>query len=153
MQITSAGIAEDRGGVKGDDVDTAHLLGQHDGEGGACRPAHTGNGEKLDEAGDVVGAADDVGFFLDLGVDVVQIARGLEGRVAQAAEGAESIGVAALFDVPSGRFGAEVDTDQEWDGGNHGRTELETPSDRDNVVDSQIGAETEEDTECCPHLP
>lgn len=153
MQITSAGIVEDRGGVEGDDVDTAHLLGQHDSEGSARRPAHAGDGEKFDEAGDVVGAADDVGFFLNLGVDVVQIAGGLEGCVAQAAEGAESVGVAAFFDVPSGGFGAEVDTDQEWDGGNHGRTELETPSNGHDIVDGQIGAETEEDTECSPHLP
>ena len=111
MQVTSAGIVEDRGGVEGDDVDTAHLLGQHDSEGSAGRPAHTRNSEEFDEARDIVGAADDVGFFLDLGVDIVEIAGGLERCVAQAAERAESIGVAAFFNVPSGRFGAEVDTD------------------------------------------
>lgn len=153
MQVTSAGIFENGRGVEGDDVDTAHLLGQHDSEGSARRAAHAGDGEEFDKAGDVVGAADDVGFFLDLGVDVVEIAGSLEGRVAQAAEGAKSVCVSAFFDVPSRRFGAEVDTNQEWNGGDHGRTELKTPTDGDDIVDGQIGTETEEDTEGSPHLP
>ena len=52
-------------------VDAAHLLSQHHGEGGERGAADTGNGEELDEAGDVIGLPDYVGFFLDLGEYVV----------------------------------------------------------------------------------
>ena len=77
MQGAGAGIDEDGGGVEGDDVDSAHLLRQHNYERGKSRSSYSGNGEEFDEAGDIVTLADDVGFFLDLGEDVVEIAGGL----------------------------------------------------------------------------
>ena len=117
LQGPGAGFDEDGRGVEGYDVDAAHLLGEHDSEGGEGGAADAWDGEELDESGDVVAFADDVCFFLDLGVDVVQITGGLEGCVPEPAEGAEGVGVAALLDVPSRGFGAEVDSDHEWYGG------------------------------------
>lgn len=55
------------------DVDTAHLLGNHDGEGGQGSSADTRNGEELDESCRVVGLADDGGLNLQLCIDVIQI--------------------------------------------------------------------------------
>ncbi len=112
VEIGGAGVDEDGRGVEGDDVDAAHLLGQHDCEGGTGRAADTGDGEEFDEAGDVVAAADDVGFFLDLSVDVVEITGGLERGVSETAQRTEGVCVSALFDVPPRRFRAEVDTDE-----------------------------------------
>jgi hypothetical protein len=65
------GVGEDGGRVECDDVDTAHLLGNHDSERSEGRTANTGNGEELDETGNVVALADD--FLLDfkLRVDIV----------------------------------------------------------------------------------
>lgn len=91
---------------------------EHDGEGGEGGAADTRDGEELDEAGYVVGFPNDVGFFLDLRKDVVQIASSLEGRVPETAEGFESVAVAPLFDVPARGFGAEVDAYDEGNGGN-----------------------------------
>ena len=93
------------------------MLRQHDGEGGEGGAAYTWDGEELDEAGNVVGFTNDIGFFLDLRKDVVQIASGLEGRVPETAEGLESVAIASLFDVPARGFGAEVDAYDQGDGG------------------------------------
>ena len=64
---------EKGGCVAYDDVDAAHLLGDHDGEGGEGRSSDTWDGEELDHALDVGCVADDVFLHLDLGVDVVQV--------------------------------------------------------------------------------
>ena len=53
-----------------DDINTAHLLGDHDGEGGKGRPAHSWNCKELHKALEVVAVSDDVLLNLDLGVDV-----------------------------------------------------------------------------------
>ena len=120
LQVAGAGLVEDRGAVEGDDVYAAHLLGEHDGEGGSCCTPDAGDGEKFEEAGDVVAAADNVSFFLDLGVDVVKVASCLERRVSETAKRSEGFSIAALFDIPSGRFRAEVYTNEKRKGGQHG---------------------------------
>ena len=150
LEAAGAGVDEDGRGVEGDDVDAAHLLRQHDGEGRQRGAAHARDGEELDKAGHVVGFADDVAFFLDLGENVVKVARGLELRVAESAERLEGVTVAAFFDKPAGRFGAEVHAKDEWDGGDECRAKLETPGDCSDVVDCQVGAESEEDAESGP---
>ena len=63
-----------------------------------------GDGEKLDEAGDVGGSAEDLEFFGELAVDVVEVAAGLEVGVAEAAEGGEGLVVAAFLEEPAGGF-------------------------------------------------
>jgi len=70
--VRSAGNSR---GLHADDVDTAHLLGNHDGEGGKGGSADTRNGEELDEPGYVVGLADDAGLNPQLGVNIVEITR------------------------------------------------------------------------------
>lgn len=71
-------LNEDCRRVESNDVDTTHLLGKHDSEGGKSRTADTGNGEQLDKALDVVASSDKGVLNLDLGVDVVQVACCLE---------------------------------------------------------------------------
>ena len=61
--------------------------------------------------------------------------------------------VTAFFDIPAGRFGAEIDAEEEGDDRKEGRTNLEPPSDPPSAVQRQICAETEEDTKGDPHLP
>ena len=73
------------------------MLGDHDGPGSEGGAPDTGDGEELDEAGEVVAVADDFGFFEDLSVDVVEIAGGLKAGVAEAAEGLECLGVAVFL--------------------------------------------------------
>ena len=117
LQAASSGVDKDRRGVEGDDVDTTHLLRQHDGKGSQRRTAYTRDCEELNEAGHIVGFADDVAFFLDLGENVVEVARGLERRVAESAERTEGIVVAAFFNIPARRLRAEVYANDERDGG------------------------------------
>lgn len=74
---------EDGGRVEGDDVDTAHLLGNHDGEGGQSRTPHTGDGEELEEANNVGALGDDVRLELESRVDEVQVAGDLNLVIAQ----------------------------------------------------------------------
>ena len=61
--------------------------------------------------------------------------------------------VTAFLQIPTWRFWAEKDTEEERDDGNEGRTEFESPSDPPNPLQRQIGAKAEEDTEGDPHLP
>ena len=101
IQIASTSVHEDSRGVESDDVDTAHLLSQHDRERSASCTSDTGNREELNEAGDIVALANDIGLLLNLGVDVVKITSRLEGGISETAERSESVGVSALLDVPS----------------------------------------------------
>ncbi|KAL9099544.1 MAG: hypothetical protein Q9163_004976, partial [Psora crenata] len=153
FEVPRARFDEDGGGIKGDDVDAAHLLGQHDGEGCSRRPADARDGEEFDEAGEIITATDDIGFFLDLRMDIVEVPSGLERGVAETAEGAEGFGVETLFNIPPRGFRAEVDAHQEREGGDHGGAELETPADGDDVIDGQIGAEAQKNAKRRPHLP
>jgi len=54
MQIVGAGILEDSAGVKGDNVDSTHLLRNHDNERRSSGTANTGDAEQVEEAADVV---------------------------------------------------------------------------------------------------
>ena len=68
-----AGLDEDGAGVEGDDVDAAHLLGDHDCEGCQGCATYTGDREELDESCDIIACSDDCGFFDQLCVDEVEI--------------------------------------------------------------------------------
>jgi hypothetical protein len=74
---------EDCGGVECDDVDTAHLLRNHDSERGKGRAANSRNGEELDKASYVVALADDGRLNFELFMDVIEIASCLERAVAK----------------------------------------------------------------------
>lgn len=153
VQGRGAGFDEDGRGVEGDDVDAAHLLRDHDRPGRQRGAADPGDGEELDEAGEVVVVPDDGRFLEELRVDVVQIARRLQGRVSKPTERFEGVAVAPFLDVPAGRLGTEVDADDEGDGGDEGRAQLQPPGDIPGIVDGEVGAEAEEDAEGGPHLP
>ena len=86
-------------------------------------------------------------------MDVVQIACGLEWSISQTAERAERIHIATLFDIPSWRFGTEIDTNKKGDCRDECGAQLQSPRDVARVVNSQIGAETQENAESRPHLP
>jgi hypothetical protein len=51
-----------------------------------------------------------------------------------------------MLHQPSRRLRTEVDADGEEEGGDKGRTEFESPSDFADILDDDVGAETEEDT-------
>ena len=53
------------------DVDTAHLLSNHDSERRQGRASHSRNCKEFDEASEVVALADDILLDLDLRIDVV----------------------------------------------------------------------------------
>jgi hypothetical protein len=73
------------------------LLSNHDCEGGEGCSSDTGNGEELDEAGDVVALANDLLLDFKLAVDVVQVAGGLEWAVAEPQQGLVRLGVSVLL--------------------------------------------------------
>ena len=101
IQVIGSSVYEDSRRVESDDVDAAHLLSQHDCEGGASCTSDTGNCEEFDEAGDVIALANNICLLLDLSVDVVKITSRLERGISETAERSESVGVSALLDVPS----------------------------------------------------
>ena len=73
---------------------------------------------------------------------IVHVASGDERSVAEFAHGLEGLGVSTLLHQPSGRLGTHKDHDGEGDGGDEGRTELETPRDGTRVLDDGIGGVT-----------
>ena len=153
LQVVGPGLEEDGRAVEGDDVDAAHLLRKHDDARRHRRAAHPRDREQLDEARHVVAVPDDARLFGDLRVDVVQVARRLERRVAQAAERFKGLFVAALFDVPARRFRTEIHAEHERHGGDEGAAHLEAPRDRPGVDHGQVGGEAEEDAKGRPELP
>ena len=84
---------------------------------------------------------------------VVQVASCLQGGVAKAEKGPESIVVAVLLNIPAWRFRAEVHANHKRNGWDESGAKLKTPGDVAGVGNGKVGAETEEDTESCPHLP
>ena len=90
--------------IKRDDIDPTHLLCDHNDKTSECGASDAGDGEEFDEAGDISGSSEDFKFFGELAMDVVEVAAGLEVRVAEAAEGGEGFVVAAFLEEPSGRF-------------------------------------------------
>ena len=113
--MAGASIDEDGRRVKGNDVDTAHLLRQHHDERGQGCPADTRNGEQLDEPSDVIVATNDIRLFQDLRVDVVQVPGGLERCIAKAAKRLERIRVPSFLDIPARRFWAKIDAQDQRD--------------------------------------
>jgi hypothetical protein len=129
------------------------LLGNHDHETGQSRTANTRDGEKLREARDVVALADDSGFDLELAVNVVQVAGSLDWVVAEAEKRRVSLLIAVLLHEPTWRFRAEVDAEGERNSWDESGSDLKAPSDGSDLVDSEVGAEAQENSESGPHLP
>lgn len=152
LVLGCAGVLKHGGGVECNDVDTAHLLGDHDGEGGEGRTPHTGDGEQLEEADDICGLGDDVSLKLESGVDVVQVAGNLNFVVSQPDQRLPCVDVAALLDEPTGRLRAQVDQAQQW----HSRDERSSKHVAPlvpHVVDGQVDDGSEENAKGRPQLP
>jgi hypothetical protein len=104
LLLTSACLTEDSRAEESDDIDTAQLLRNHDHERRQCCAANTRDGEELDELTEIVALSHDIGFNLELGMDVVQVASGLNVVESEAFQGLESLEIFVLLDIPSGRF-------------------------------------------------
>lgn len=108
--VAGAGVRKHRRRVKGDDVDAAHLLRNHDNAGGLSGTADTWNGEELHEAGEEVAVGGGGRFFnqnvfLDqLRVDVVEIACRLERAPSETEKRPVRFGVHSLFHEPTRRL-------------------------------------------------
>lgn len=153
MEFGGAGILEDGGAVKGDDVDSAHLLGNHDGESGEGGAANTRDGEEFNEALGIVGAGEELMLDFQLRVDVEHIAGNLDRVVAQLDHGFPGFWVAALLHVPARGLGAKIDEQKQGHGGNEGGTEHEAPVDVGaGVEDGKVKSSSQEDAEGCPHF-
>lgn len=177
LESRESRVGEDGGGVEGNDVDTAHLLGNHNGERGESCTADTRNGEELDETGEVVVVANHLGLNLELCVNGIEIASGLDGVVTESQERAHSLGVSVPLCIssksasctrlekglrrygarhthaPTWRFRAEVDAQHQRDGWDHGGSELESPGNLASMGHGQVCAVSKEDTEGGPQLP
>lgn len=139
--------------VEGDDVDSAHLLRDHDRERGEGRAANSRNREKLDKARDVVAIANDHLFNLELAVDIVQVAGGLERVVSQLQQRVEGLLVTVLLHQPTRGFGAVVDENEQRHGRNEGTSELQAPCEGTSARHSEVSGEADKDSEGCPELP
>ena len=61
--------------------------------------------------------------------------------------------VSALLRIPTRGFRAETDTEDKGNDRKKGRTKLKPPNNLPNVLQRQIGAKPDEDTEGDPHSP
>lgn len=152
LELGEARLHEDGGGIECDNVDSAHLLRNHDRKGSQVGAAHAGNGEELAEAGGVVGLADDLFLNLELGADVEDVASNLDVVEAEHGHGLPCVGVALLLHVPTRGFGAEVDTEEERDGGDEGGTKHESPVDIRYTEDGKVESSSQHDAESGPHF-
>jgi len=83
--------------VKGNDVDSAHLLTKHDNKRGQSRASDTRDSEELDEATNVVAIADYRPLNFELTVNIVKISCRLNGIVAQSQKGLERLRIFVFF--------------------------------------------------------
>lgn len=148
LEIARAGVSENRRRVERDDIDPTHLLRKHHDKGSKSGTSNPGNGEKFDEAGRVIAFTYDIGFFRNLSIDIVQITSSLDGSVSKSAKRFVCVFVSTFLDVPPGRLGTKIDTNDERYGRNEGRTELKSPRNVPGIVNCQISREPKEDSEC-----
>ena len=97
MEVGAARVLEDRTRVECDDVDAAHLLCNHNGEGGQGCSSNSWDCEELDETSNVVAVPDDFPFDFKLAVDIVQVSGCLKGAVSQLQERSIGLWIAVLF--------------------------------------------------------
>ncbi|KAI6750394.1 hypothetical protein HG530_014675 [Fusarium avenaceum] len=141
-------ITEDTRTVERDDVDTAHLLGQHDSTGTVVGSSDSGNREAVPQTAEVASAGILLELHLVNHVGVVEVASTNDGMSSELRHRNESLGESSMLHQPSRRLGTEVDAGGEEEGGDKGRTEFESPGDVADILDDDVGAETEEDTLC-----
>lgn len=94
------GFNEDGRGVESDDIDAAHLLSNHDNEGGEGSAAHTWNGEELIEAREVSRAFEDDHLLLQLSMNVVKVSCSLKFAIAKTDKRLVCVSVSTLLHVP-----------------------------------------------------
>lgn len=90
-------------------------------------PSNSRDGEQLGDPADKSRWLGELGLLGVLIVDGVKIPSGLQFAETETLERLESFLVATLLDEPSGGFRAEVDSEGERYGGDHGASELEPP--------------------------
>lgn len=122
--VGSSGLLEHSTRVEGDDVDTAHLLGDHDDKRGQRRATETGDGEEFDEPLNICRAVNDLPLDLELRVDVVQISCCLDRVIAKAEKRLHGVLVSVLLHEPTRRLGAEVDQNQQGNRGDESTAQL-----------------------------
>lgn len=144
----STGLDEDGGRVEGDNVDlqcrtidqrqtayqvtvdfthSAHLLRQHDGMRSQSSASDSRDSEQLGNPPKESRWLGELGLLSVLIMDGIEVPSGLQFAETETFERFESFLVATLFDEPSSGFGAEVDSEGERHGGDHGASELEPP--------------------------
>jgi hypothetical protein len=134
-------------------VDSAHLLGNHDGRSTIVSTTDAGHAEAVPETGEVASTCGLLQFLLVDDVRVVEVTGGDDGMSAEARHGAEALGVLVVLHEPTGRLRAEEDADGEDEGGNEGRAQLQAPRHGTGVLDDDVGGETEENADDDPELP
>lgn len=127
-------------------VDSAHLLRKHDGRSTVVGTSDSGNTEAIPHSGEVASASSFLEFLLINDIRVVVVAGRDDGVRAELAHRLKALGNLSVLHEPTGRLGAEEDTDSENERGDEGGTELKTPGNFASVLDDDVGAETEEDT-------
>lgn len=106
-------FSEDSGRVESDDVDTTHLLRDHDGEGGKSGPPDARDGEQLNKSRCVSSAPHKLLLHFDLCMDVVEITSSLQLGVPQTAQRLVCFAHHSFLDIPPWRFRAKVDPNKE----------------------------------------
>jgi hypothetical protein len=141
MMLTARGGQRPRRAHRETEIRTAaHLLREHDDATRDRRAPHARDREELNEAGEVVALADELALDLELRVDVVQVARGLQARVPEPAQARERVRVPALLDVPPRRLRTEVDAEHERHRGDERAPELQPPRVLARVREDQVRA-------------
>lgn len=90
-------------------------------------PSNTRDSEQLGNPPKESRWLGELGLLGILIMDSIEVPSGLQFAETETFERFESFLVATLFDEPSSGFGAEVDSEGERNGGDHGASKLESP--------------------------
>jgi len=127
-------------------VNTAHLLGDHNGRGTVVGSSDTRYSEAISQTGEVSRSTSDLELLLVDNVRVVVISCANDGMRTQSSHRLETLSDFSVLHQPTRRFGAEENTahqNERWD---EGRSKLETPCDARDIFDDDVCAEAEENT-------
>lgn len=125
VKVVGSCLFEDGGGVESDNVDTAHLLGDHDHERcQSCSP-DSRDGEQLNETLDVCRVTNCQSLEAELSINGHQVASCLDSVVPESGQRRQSLPISTLFHVPSRGLGTEQNENRQRDCRKECRSDLD----------------------------
>lgn len=113
----------------------------------------TYNSKQLNEPSVIGVGSYYLGFQLELRMDIVKVPSCLDRIIPQSQQRIVGLLISSLLHIPTRRFRTEIYSKNQWHCWDESTAKLKSPSDLWNICNNKVGAETQEYSKSCPHLP